>query len=578
LKQIYNIALSLFATFWIVIIFFDYWQKHPLYFHAIEKFKYLGLLIFYILFITGTALWANSKNKAFSNLKKYVNWISLTGVILVLMLISLFAYIQQVNQLNLEINKVKIIDNIGFSNVLYFLKGFFIVFLGTFFIVFTARLLGNLIHQLLNLNIDENAEAVVDIGIGIMLITTLIFFMGAFSLLKWYFLLPVFILIIVLNWKKGLDLLKGLIRPIGVPQNLNWMGGIAIAFMLIITAVNFNQILRPIPTGFDALTTYVNLPRLLSDHGSLVSGYQPHNWSLFMSLGFILFNMTEVTLCLSLVGGLLSIAAMYYLGVHWLKINVNYVWIGLAAFYLTPTIVHQSSKELKVDLGLLFVQLIILILFILWYKKQKNSEATEEFHNDLDKGVPSKSMSTNQPNYAFGFFNKIHQLRLLGRLQNSDYKYMIIIGLLTGFALGIKLTSVFIMLAILSGIWMLQQRTTGYFAIFFLSVFVLLLAKVDNIGGLRIYHLSATTVQWICFALGLTLLGFELFKNRQLFLKKFFNSLIYGSIVVLSFMPWVAKNYFETRSTDVSVLLNGKHIGPPVTVEMLDRNWQKVKK
>jgi len=577
LKKIYNITLGLFATFWIIIIFFDYWQKHPLYFHAIEKFKYIGLLIFYIVFIAGTAFFVGSKHKALANFKKYVNWISITGIILVLMLTSLFAYISQVNQLNLEIHKVKLINDIGFSNILHFLKGFFIVFWGTFFVVFIARLLGNLINQLLNLNIDEHAEPIIDVGMGIMFITTFIFFMGAFSLLQWYFLLPVFLLIIALNWKKGLSLLKGLVQPIGIPQNLNWMGGIAIAFMLIITAVNFNQILRPIPTGFDALTTYVNLPRLLSDHGSLVTGYQPHNWSLFMSLGFILFNMTEVTLCLSLVGGLLSIAAMYYLGVHWLKINVNYVWIGLAAFYLTPTIVHQSSKELKVDLGLLFIQLSILVLFIIWYKKQKISEATETL-NESNNETTSKSASLNQPDFAFSFFNRIYQLAPLERLQNSNYKYIIIMALLTGFALGIKLTSVFIMLAILSGIWLIQQRTTGYFAIFFLSVFTLLLAKVDNTGGLRIYHLSATTVQWICLAVGITLLGIEFFNNRQLFLKKFFNSLIYGSIVVLSFMPWVAKNYAETRSTEVGILLNGKHIGPPVSVEMLDRNWRKVKK
>jgi len=574
LKKIYNITLVLFAAFWIIIVFFDYWQKHPLYYHAIEKFKYIGLLIFYVLFIGATTFFAQSKSKVVIKLNKYVNWLSVLGVILLLMFVSLFAYINQVNELNLEINRVKIISNIGIGNVFYFLRGFFTVFLATFFVVFTARLLGNLTSRLLSLKINSHAEAIVDISIGIMLITTLVFYMGAFSLLKWYLLLPVFLLIILLNWKKAFSLLKNLVRPLSIPQNLNWMGGIAIAFMLIITAVNFNQILRPIPTGFDALTTYVNLPRLLSDHGSLVSGFQPHNWSLFMSLGFIMFNMTEVTLCLSLVGGLLSIAAMYYLGVHWLKVNVNYVWLTLAAFYLTPTIVHQSSKELKVDLGLLFIQLSILILFIIWYKKQMIVDTFEE-KKSIDSSDKNIAEATN---YSFSFFNKIHQLKVFSKLQKSNYKYIVVMGLLTGFALGIKLTSVFVMLAILSGIWMLQQRTAGYFAIFFLSIFALLVAKVDNTGGLRIYHLSASTVQWICLGTGLVLLGVEFLNNRQVFIKKFMNSLIYGLIVVFSFMPWIAKNYAETRSTDVSVLLNGKHIGPPVSVEMLDRNWQKLKK
>jgi len=236
LKKIYNITLVLFAAFWIIIIFFDYWQKHPLYFHAIEKFKYIGLLIFYGLFIGAVTFFAHNKNKSVTRLKKYVNWLTILGVILVLMLVSLFAYIGQVNKLNLDINKVKIINNIGFGNIIYFLRGFFTVFLATFFVIFVARLLGNLVSQLLNLKSDKHAEMIIDISIGIMLITT--------------------ILIVLLNWRKAISLIKSWVRPIAIPQNLNWMGGLAIAFMLIITAINFNQILRPIPTGFDALTTY----------------------------------------------------------------------------------------------------------------------------------------------------------------------------------------------------------------------------------------------------------------------------------------------------------------------------------
>jgi len=188
-----------------------------LYFHAIEKFKYIGLLIFYGLFIGLTTFVAQSDNKLSIRLKKYVNWLSVLGVILILMLVSLFAYIEQVNKLNLAIKKVKIISNIGIGNIFYFLRGFFTVFLATFFVVFVARLLGNLI-------------------------TTIVFYMGAFSLLQWYFLLPVFVLVILLNWKKALSLLKGSVRPIAIPQNLNWMGGLAIAFMLIITAINSYRI------------------------------------------------------------------------------------------------------------------------------------------------------------------------------------------------------------------------------------------------------------------------------------------------------------------------------------------------
>jgi len=58
---------------------------------------------------------------------------------------------------------------------------------------------------------------------------------------------------------------------------------------------------------------------------------------------------------------------------------------------------------------------------------------------------------------------------------------------------------------------------------------------------------------------------------------KFKSSLLYVVISVFCFLPWVGKNFAETKSTDVSILLNGKHIGPPVSVDMLDRNWKKIK-
>jgi len=574
LKQFYNITLVLFSIFWVFIIFCDYWQKHPLYYHAIDKFKYLYLLIFYLFFTIGLAFFVNSKSKIALKLKRYVNWVSILSTIIILMLVSLFAYIQQINKLNLEINKISLINNIGVENIFYFIKGFFTVLFATFFVCFTARLLGHFFNQLLDISVEKPAEGIIDLSVGIMLLTTMIFYLGFLSLLKAYVLVPLFIIIILLNWKKALELLKALIKPIPIPDNLNWMAGISIALMLIITAVNFNQILRPIPTGFDALTTYVNLPRLISDYGSLVSGYQPHNWSLFMSMGFIIFDMTEVTLALSLIGGLFTIATLYYLGAHWLKIDKNYVWLILAAFYLTPTIVHQSSKELKVDLGLLFIQLSIITFFIIWYKKSKIGNNDIE-SLDVKEDTVKKA---KQYSYSFGFLNRLHQLKPLVKLRKTNDKYMVVMGLLTGFALGVKLTSVFLMMAILSCIWILKQRTTGYFAIFFLAIFALLLAKVDNMGGLRTYNLSASIVQWIAFTIGIALLVYEFIINRELFIKKFSNSLIYALIVVFSFAPWVAKNYIDTRSTNIDILLNGKHIGPPISIEILDRNWKKANK
>jgi len=437
------------------------------------------------------------------------------------------------------------------------------VALATFFVMLTCRILGNWFCELLGLKFNNSAAIVVEVASGIMLITTIIFILGLVSFLKWFVIIPLFALILLLQWKKTVSFVKALVRPLSVPQNLNWIGAVGISALLIIIAINYNQLLRPIPTGYDALTLYVNLPSLIGTHGSLVQGYQPHNWSLFMALGYIMYNMTEVTLCLSSLGGIFTLFAMFYIG-KWLKIDINYLLIGLAAFYLTPSIVHQSSKELKVDLGLLFIQLSTIITFIYWYFKTSQPETQ-------NNGIVA------QQEFSFGFLQKLHGFKLFKKLRQSPYKYLILLGMLTGYSVGIKITSYFIALALLGAIWLIKNGRFGYLAIFFFSFALSLFIRADAISGLRAYHLSANLVKYVCLALSLVFLFFAFLKERKLFTHKLYSSIVYGGIALVSFLPWFGKSYLETRSTNIMVLINGKQTGPGITVEVLDRNWKKVK-
>jgi len=580
LKQFYNTLLVIFSIFWILFVFGDYFQKHPLYYYAAINFKYFALAGFYILFTLGLCFFLDTnwrgkitnkrKNKNISKRLasgqvKWINWLTIFLTIFVLMCVSIIAYIKQANDLNLALNKTKLIHNFGFNNILFFLQRVFLVSLGTFFVMLTSRVLGNWFCKLLGLNFKNTAALVVEIATGIMLVTTILFVLGLVIMLKWFVVASIFLVILLLCWRTTIHFLKALVKPIPIPENLNWVGVIGISALFIITAINYNQLLRPIPTGYDALTLYVNLPSLIGTHDSLVKGYQPHNWSLFMALGYVLYNMTEVALCLSSLGGIFTLFAMYYLG-KWLNININYLLIGLAAFYLTPSIVHQSSKELKVDLGLLFIQLSIIITFIYWYFR--TNETNEEGRHD------SAAADTK---FSFGFLKKMHNLKLFEKIRQYHFKYIILMGMLTGYSVGIKITSYFIALALLAGIWLIKKGKFGYMAIFFFSFALSLFIKADAISGLRAYHLSADIIKYVCLALSLIFLVLAFLKERTLFTLKFRSSILYGIVALLSFMPWLGKSYFETGSADIMVLINGKQIGPAITVEALDRNWKKVK-
>jgi len=150
-------------------------------------------------------------------------------------------------------------------------------------------------------------------------------------------------------------------------------------------------------------------------------------------------------------------------------------------------------------------------------------------------------------------------------------------GMLTGYSVGIKITSYFVALALLAGIWLIKKGKFGYMAIFFFSFSLSLFIRADAISGLRNYHLSAELVKYVCLVLSLILLTIAFLKERELFTQKIRSSIIYGSVALLSFLPWLGKSYLETNSTDIMVLINGKQIGPVITAESLDRNWKKVK-
>jgi len=564
----YQILALVFSIFWILFILLDYWQKHPLYYHAFANFRYYGLAIVYGLFIGGLVYFV-SRKKAVKKPNKLFNWLTVCGSVLLLMLVSVQFYQFKINEF---------IDFPSFSLGNYFTligKALYVA-ITTLFVMLTANSLGNLLSQFFGWNYLKGSKGLIETALGLIGVTSILFVLGfiaqkvnGLELLRAFILFPIFILLIALNWKHTFQLVKDLLlKPIELDDNINWLGALSFGFLLIILAINFVQILRPIPTGFDALTLYVNLPSIIRDHGALVEGYQPYNWSLLMSLGFSMFNQTEVVLAISTSGGILSLIAMYYLGKNWLNININYLLLGIAIFYLTPTIVHQSSKELKVDLGLMFYHLCIIILFVRWYKNQalslNNEEAIEDLNGQLDL--------TNQA-FSFGFIEKLFNNKWLQKFRDSQLKYVVLIGLFTGFALGIKLTSLFILFAVIAGFWFAKGGRYGYLAIFCFAIFGILLLRFDDMGDLRQYHLSANWVMLIMLLLGLALFAI-LFKNDRVnFIHKIKTSVLYVLIAMIPFLPWVGKNFIETKATNVNELLNGKRVGPKISAQKMQQNW-----
>lgn len=531
--RIYKSSIILFSIFWFVFIFFDYWQKHPYYYINLINFSYYDLTAVLTLLGVGTYfLIKKVKNQAW---RKWLNGLSLFGAALFIIALSVQFYI---NKTNLPMTNG--------GSVLHLLGMVIQAVTSVYLVTLCAYVIGELIWRLFSIPIKGLSKDIVLVAIGIMGLVSILFLLGIFSLLVWYILIPIFVFILGIRWKISLDFLKRtLITPIQLPNELNGLGIASFYILFIIISWTIMQVCMPFPRGWDALSLYVSLPSLINDYQGLVSGYQPYNWSLIMSLGFVLFGKMESTLMLSYLGGFLTLFSLYQLARTLFKMDVNFSFLTLCIFSLIPSIAFQTYLEQKVDLGLLFILTAIVLVLINWIEHHNKDINTVTVDSENHRKLPFI-----QPAIA-------------------------LMGLLTGFALGIKLTALFTFFGILATMWYVLKGNLGFLALFAVSIFAIFLLKIDDQSGLRAYHLSASAVQWIMLIIGLGLAVYIFVKDKKTFLYGFKLSVIYGLFFVLPILPWLTKNYSETKRLDVNSLLNGQSNAPKISAKQLISKWKQ---
>ncbi len=529
-NSIYKGIVGVFILFWVVFIFLDYWQNHLQYVIAFSFFKYLDLTIVLAVLGVGLVGIVTRAKKKSGTLSTWLNGLTIFLLGIIIILISVYLFQRRVMNVKIPvlIDLLRLVLNVS-------LLAFY-----TYFIVVACHAVGMYAIGIFRFHIRQAARPIIAIVTGIMAWVAVMFVLGLFGGLKWYILLPMMLTVMLLTRKETFPFVwQTLFKPLPINHQLRPLGIISFYILLIVISLNLLQITIPIPRGWDSVSLYLNLSSLINDYSGLVQGHQPYNWSIFMSLGFILFGKTEVALSLSFLGGILSLHAMYYLCTKWLNINVNYAFLCLLIFYLMPAIGHQSYLDLKVDLGLLFVLLTIVVLLVEW----QNKLAT-------DSGTPTGS-----------------------------HGFIILMGLLTGFAFGVKLTAVMAFFAVAGLIWFVYSGHLAFLAVFCMTVFAILLVKLDDVPKLRQFHLSAETCMFIMLGLGLLLFAWTAFKKRHQFIQPMKLSILYGVFFVLPILPWLAKNYNETGGVlSMQGLLYGKARTPNATIKYFDKQWRNTYK
>jgi hypothetical protein len=363
--MIRKIALTSFSLLWIFVIFAEYLYQHDAYADALRNFQYIGFLIPLLLGIGGFAyLRHQDKGKTLSY--KALNGLGIFGLTYLMVLIITAIFFSKYEGADFT--------PAGAGQLTIYYVG---TALATYLCVGFSYLIGDLLLILFPMKMAPRELMVTKIALGTMVLVTILFLLGTLNLLYAFVIIPLFLGVLLLNMGGGRDFVqKTLLKPIRLSPQLNLLGIASFAVVLVFVTLNFTQIIRPIAIGFDAMTLYMRIPSLIGDYHGLIAGHGTYNWSIFMSMGFFVFDSTAVTLALSFIGGPLALFALYALARRWM--NTNLALLVLALFYTMPQINFLSFQDMKIDLGLLYISLCCLILLVNWINPMKAAGSEQE--------------------------------------------------------------------------------------------------------------------------------------------------------------------------------------------------------
>ena len=527
-NKLLEIGLVLFAISWIFIIGVDYLNKHPWYQISIEYFRFPKLVSFLGIFSFTMAL----GYRYVSIFKR----IAATGPgLFSLFIIFLVA-------LGLSYSKYALGSDPTISELWSYLSMnlkslFFLIVLST-----SAYLYGSLF------NIRILTHPIYKVAFGLIIICLLLFAIAALMMLNPIGISIVLFLPMVISYKNVVPAAKGLLIKKWSLGDLNFVGVISLCLLVFYMALNFAYDQAPFPVGFDTRNFYMNISKQLAFNEGLIYGYRPYNWSLMISLGFALFKSTPVAISISIYGYMLALFAMFHLGTKRLGLSANKVIFGMLFFTVTPAISNQLFIELKTDMALLFIQLVTISLFLKFID-------TPSFKAIRNK----KSLVT------------LDKKKVLGPVA--------LIGFLIGFGLGIKMTNMFLLFSIIICLfWILNDDFLVTAAIILMTLGLFVLVRLDDLSGVRSYHLGLNQLALILLISGGILMGYLLFRNFKSIIPTVVLVMTMGFFAILPLSPWLIKSYNETRSLSPSALLNGANPGPNINIHILDTNYKNSKR
>ena len=495
---------------WVLWVFINYLIHHFPYIYAATHPPYIKTVFILILISIGV-FFLFSKGYF-----KWRGWMIYTFLLIALMIVY-----------NSFAEEASISNGFSFKHQGFFFINSISLHLGTCLIFLCCYAAGNKFLKPYKGVLNIHHKFILGIALGMGILTLLVMGLATISFLQTWVIIPILVLLLIWQRKVCWSFIKyAFWNPINT-KNISFWTFAVIAIILIFTAFNLVGMLKVFPLGYDGAALYQNITKNIVDSQSLVQGGQAYNWSLFTSLGPLLFGSMAFSIFLSHIMGVLSIWAMFHLGRIFL--SSTGAWIGIAIFYTLPAISFHNFIDEKVDLGFLFICIAIVIFFLNYAKSFQ---------------------------YNFSIRNK------------TSITFFSLLGFLMGYALGIKYLGVLIMIAIILMMVYQWGGIKAYLGIMLTTVAILFLLKINTFGYLDISSMQRFTIVCIFSLSGISLLlfyfkkfdwvsGFRLVQNIGIMLV----------VMILSFMPWLIKNTIETGNISTKTILYGKTAQEPLNHE-----------
>lgn len=208
--------------------------------------------------------------------------------------------------------------------------------------------------------------------------------------------------------------------------------------LLTYLALNFLNVVRPFPIGWDDLGSYLNRPRLLASYGSFIPSMSQFQWEYLTSLGFVLFGFDSTigstfAMQINWMAGLLSVLSVYIFARTYFGRGKGI--LSAMLYYFLPMTGHFSFADMKIDNASFFVTVLAIFAAMTYL-------------------FPVADGETEEP-------------------ARTNWKLLLLAGLLAGFSFSIKATGVLGIFLICSCITAEFLGSLGFVGVVFAGFFAL---------------------------------------------------------------------------------------------------------